>query len=83
MIATCPRCGYSEPDCRSLMDHYLCGEPTPPAPTVRDLAESFVREAGAYDVRAAGHRMRWWAAEFGLAFSREAAAPASERKGEP
>lgn len=25
----CPNCGYTNRDCRELMDHAICGEPTP------------------------------------------------------
>jgi hypothetical protein len=25
----CPKCGYSYEDCRTHMDHHLCGEPEP------------------------------------------------------
>lgn len=27
----CPNCGYTAEDCAIHMDHYLCGEPTPPS----------------------------------------------------
>jgi protein gp37 len=31
---TCPKCGYTVHDCQTLLDHQLCGAPTPPAPRV-------------------------------------------------
>jgi len=32
-VPRCPKCGYSRKDCEIHMDHHLCGEPTPPAPS--------------------------------------------------
>lgn len=35
-IPRCPSCGYTNEDCRTLMDHHLCGLPDPPPPQRRE-----------------------------------------------
>jgi hypothetical protein len=38
-VPRCPKCGYTNRDCRELMDHRLCGEPTP-APACTTCGDS-------------------------------------------
>ncbi len=55
-LKTCPKCGYSDLDCRLHMDHKLCSEPNP-----ESLVKSFGKLwASAYEKRGYGWDKNPW-----------------------